>query len=224
MGEIDTHCHILPNLDDGPPDDEGALAIARVLVEIGVQKVVATPHVISDIYPLKTAQIIASVEKLRILIREAGLALEVIAGAEYYVEGQLLDRIDRNDVLAWGKERNVLFESPVENEPILFKETIFRLKSAGFTPVLAHTERYRFLQNKPEEIDELRRLGTRFQVNHPSFHLPKISRRGEMARWLYIKGLVDFFGTDMHRATGDTRPALPKTKLGQKSVRRPKSK
>ena len=52
-----------------------------------------------------------------------------------------------------------------------------------------------------ERVQDLRRLGARFQVNHPSFLLPKTSRRGEMARWLYIKGLVDLLGTDLHRAT-----------------------
>jgi tyrosine-protein phosphatase YwqE len=222
MSEIDTHCHILPNLDDGPVDDKGALDIARTLLDMGVRTVVATPHVISDIYPLATARIVASVDRLRSLLRENELKLEILAGAEYYVEQQLLERIEKKDVLFWGEERNVLFESPVEQEPILFKETIFRLKTTGYTPVLAHAERYRFLQNNPSKIEELRRLGARFQVNHPSFHLPKISHRGEMARWLYIKGLVDFFGTDMHRATPTARPRADKTEYRHPSNRRSK--
>ena len=61
MGEIDAHCHILPGLDDGPKDERGALAIGRLLCEMGVRKVVATPHVISDVYPTPTERIVRAV-------------------------------------------------------------------------------------------------------------------------------------------------------------------
>ena len=200
MNEVDAHCHILPGLDDGPRNDRGSLAIARLLLEMGVRTVVATPHVISDIYPLTTKQILDATEKFRALLSDSGLSLEVLPGAEYYIERQLLDRITKNDLLAWGDDRCVLFELPLNQEPLIVEDVIFNLMASGYTPVLAHAERYRFLQGNGERVQKLRRMGARFQVNHPSFHLPKTSRQGEMARWLYIKGLVDFLGTDMHRA------------------------
>jgi len=207
MGEVDAHCHILPGLDDGPKDELGALAIARLLCEMGVQRVVATPHVISDLYPNTTARIVEAVGALRRLLGDSGLGIDVVAGAEYYAESELLARVERRDLLAFGEERYVLFESPVERCPMVLEEIAFRLSSAGYTPLLAHVERYRFLQQDHGLVAHLRQLGVRFQVNHPSFHLPKTSRRGEMARWLYIKGLVDVLGTDMHRATPWDRPS-----------------
>ncbi len=207
MGETDAHCHILPGIDDGPADDLGALAIARLLCDMGVRRVVATPHVISDVYPNSSDRIRGAVEKLRRLIGESGLAIEVVAGAEYYAENELLSRVDRGDLLAFGAERYVLFESPVERQPMVLEEIAFALVSAGYTPLLAHVERYEFLRRDPDAVARLREIGVRFQVNHPSFHLPKTSRRGEMARWLYIKGLVDVLGTDMHRATPWDRPS-----------------
>ncbi|MFO8071169.1 MAG: CpsB/CapC family capsule biosynthesis tyrosine phosphatase [Polyangia bacterium] len=214
MGEIDCHCHILPGIDDGPSDDRGSLAIARLLIEMDVERVVATPHVISDIYPNTTERILGAVERLRRLLRDSGLALEVLPGAEYYAEGELLERIARDDLLSFGEERYVLFESPVEQPPMILEEIAFELKSAGYTPLLAHVERYRFLQGDEGRIAHLRRLGVRFQVNHPSFLLPKTSRRGEMARWLYIKGMVDMLGTDMHRATPWVRPVGEERRRG----------
>jgi tyrosine-protein phosphatase YwqE len=141
------------------------------------------------------------------LLRGSGLALEVVAGAEYYVEPEFLHRIGRGDLLAFGEERCVLFESPVDRAPRMLEEVAFGLRSAGYTPLLAHAERYRFLQGDPARVRELRRLGVRFQVNHPSFLLPRTSRRGEMARWLYLKGFADHLGTDMHRASSWTLPA-----------------
>lgn len=200
LGEFDAHCHILPGIDDGPTNDRGALAIARLLLEMGVRRVVATPHVISDVFPNSTATISEAAEQVRGLLGNSGLDLQVITGAEYYAEPELLERIASRDLLSFGEERYVLFEAPVERAPMLLEEAIFSLKSAGYTPLLAHAERYRFLQTDGDTVRRLRELGVRFQVNHPSFLLPKTSRRGEMARRLYIKGLVDMLGTDMHRA------------------------
>lgn len=200
LGEFDAHCHILPGIDDGPTDERGTLAIARLLIEMGVSRVVATPHVISDVFPNSTGTIVEAVENAKRLLAASGLDLQVEAGAEYYAEPALLDRIARDDLLSFGDERYVLFEAPVERAPMLLEELVFEFKSAGYTPLLAHAERYRFLQRDRDAIDRLRRMGVRFQINHPSFLLPKTSRRGEMARWMYIKGLVDLLGTDMHRA------------------------
>ncbi|MCP4606981.1 MAG: capsular biosynthesis protein [Proteobacteria bacterium] len=205
MSEIDAHCHILPGIDDGAPDEQTSIAIANLLLELGVKAVVATPHVISDIYPNTTERILESVDKLRKSFEQVELPLEIIPGAEYYVEKEFLNRIAKGDLLAWGRERYVLFESPSEHEPMLLEEIIFNLKCNGYTPLLAHPERYRFLQRHLERIQDLKRLGARFQVNHPSFHLPRISRGGELARLLYVKGYVDQFGTDIHRATLDDR-------------------
>lgn len=201
VGETDAHCHILPGLDDGPKDDRGALAMARLLLEMGVRRVVATPHVISDVYPNSTARIVEAARATQELFRASGLALEVEAGAEYYAEQELLDRIDRRDLLASFAERYVLFESPIERRPMILEEIAFSLASAGYTPLLAHAERYEFLRGDPDAVARLREIGVRFQVNHPSFHLPRTSRRGEMARSLYVKGFVDVLGTDLHRAT-----------------------
>jgi tyrosine-protein phosphatase YwqE len=205
MSEVDSHCHILPKIDDGPANENISIAIANLLLEMGVKTVVATPHVISDVYPNTTEQILEAVEKANVLFNRIGLPLNVLAGAEYYAEKTLLDRIAVDDLVAWGEERYVMFESSEEQEPMLLEEVIFNLKLAGYTPVMAHAERYRYLQKKPSRIQDLRRLGVRFQVNHPSFHLPKISRRGELARRLYIKGYADLLGTDIHRATSDDR-------------------
>jgi protein-tyrosine phosphatase len=210
MTEVDHHCHILPGLDDGADSDETSIAIAHLLLELGVRKVVATPHVISDIYPNTTGAILDAVDTTRRLFEEERLPLDIEAGAEYYVEAELLNRIDNNDIISFGEERYVMFESPLSQKPMLFEEVVFSLKSAGYTPVLAHAERYRFLQGNNGEIETLRRMGLKFQVNHPSFHLPKTSTKGEMARRLSIKGMVDLFGTDIHKATSDDQALASK--------------
>ena len=75
LGEFDAHCHILPGIDDGPTDERGTLAIARLLIEMGVKRVVATPHVISDVFPNSTKTIVEAAENVRQLLADSGLEL-----------------------------------------------------------------------------------------------------------------------------------------------------
>jgi len=211
VGELDAHCHILPGIDDGPNTIEGSLAIARLLIDMGIRRVVATPHIISDIYPNGSETIRSGVKSLGAVLSSTALPIELIAGAEYYAEPNFLTLIEAGDILCFGDERYVLFECPVEQPPMLLETIIFALKSGGYTPLLAHVERYRFLQNDNRLVKKLKNLGVHFQVNHPSFHLPRTSRKGEMARSLYIKGMVDMLGTDLHRATPWTQPSRANT-------------
>ncbi|MBN2342386.1 MAG: capsular biosynthesis protein [Deltaproteobacteria bacterium] len=202
LGSTDFHCHILPDIDDGPKDERGSLAIATLLLELGVNRICCTPHVISDLYPNTTEKIVARVNEFQKTLNDRGIPLELIPAAEYYAEPAFLDRIEKGDILCTGEKRYVLFESPAEHPPRFLKDIIFALQTQGYTPLLAHVERYYFIQKDYKFAKELKRLGVAFQVNHPSFLLPKTSQRGNCARWLYKKGFVDELGSDIHRAAG----------------------
>lgn len=211
LGPIDYHCHILPDIDDGPRDTRGSLAIANLLMELGVQKICCTPHVISDLYPNTTEKIITRVAELQKVLDDAHIPLKLQPSAEYYAEPAFLTRIEQDDILCTGENRYVLFESPAEQPPRFLKDIIFALQLKGYTPLLAHVERYYFIQKDYKFARELKRLGVAFQVNHPSFLLPKTSQRGNCARWLYKKGFVDVLGSDIHRAAGfPTQPSVSK--------------
>lgn len=201
MTSLDAHCHLLPGIDDGPKSMVGSVKMAQLLTEMGVQTVVATPHVISDVYPNTVDIIEEKTREVQAELNQQSIPLKVIPGAEYYIEPAFQENIEKGNIICFGTERYVLFESPVENKPLLLESIVFSLKSAGYTPLLAHAERYRFLQNNKDEYQHLKKLGVHFQVNHPSYHLPQTSTRGETARWLHVKGLVDLLGTDLHRAT-----------------------
>lgn len=223
IGEFDGHCHILPEIDDGPSTVEDAIKIAQILVEMGIKTVAATPHVISDVYPNTKKTILYATQKIQTALTKNNIALTVVPAAEYYAEYAFLELIEQHDILYFGPNKYVLFELPVEQPPMILENIIFQLKSAGYTPLLAHAERYRFLQKSPALVEKLKSLGVHFQINHPSFMLPKTSVRGEMARKLYVKGYVDVLGTDMHRATPLHRPQQKQKKgfrsfMGRKRV------
>ncbi len=202
LGRVDHHCHILPGIDDGPSTLQGSLEIAHLLFTMGIRKIVATPHVISDLFPNTSSVIVEAVNTLQQYLDLHRVGIRIVAGAEYYCEPALLALVARDDLLSFGEQKYVLFESPVRQAPAMLKELTFSLKGFGYSPLLAHAERYHFLQRDFDLAVELKRIGVSFQVNHPSFLLPGTSRSGNLARLLYKKGMVDVLGSDMHRATG----------------------
>ena len=77
---IDLHCHLLPGIDDGPPDVEGSVAMARRALRAGIETVVATPHVNSR-YPNDPETIAAGVAEVRERARRAKSSISMSARA-----------------------------------------------------------------------------------------------------------------------------------------------
>ena len=138
---IDLHTHILPGIDDGARTLEDALAMARVMVAEGVTVVAATPHVRDD-FPTSANVMLHSVADLRRVLDEEEIPLMLLPGAEVAVDW--LARLDDEELrrlsLA-GSGRYVLVETPYRGWPVELLERLLRLRTAGFTPVLAHPER-----------------------------------------------------------------------------------
>ncbi|MDQ7086824.1 MAG: CpsB/CapC family capsule biosynthesis tyrosine phosphatase [Acidobacteriota bacterium] len=67
---IDTHCHILPALDDGAADEEAALAMARCAVEGGVKTIIATPHMREGDYLNERPRVLEAVDAFRAVLAQ----------------------------------------------------------------------------------------------------------------------------------------------------------
>jgi tyrosine-protein phosphatase YwqE len=75
---------------------------------------------------------------------------------------------------------------------------IFAIGKAGYQPLLAHPERYRYIKNPKKEYGRWKDLGVFFQVNINSFdgHYGKHAR--ELALFLSESGMIDYLGSDVH--------------------------
>jgi len=62
---IDLHCHVLPGVDDGPDTEEQSIELCRVLVNEGIQIVVATPHMQDGCYCVSPETAYSKVQKLQ---------------------------------------------------------------------------------------------------------------------------------------------------------------
>lgn len=200
QGFTDWHSHILPGVDDGVPDMETALATLRAYEEMGVAHVWLTPHIMED-YPNTTEALRARFAELQ----EAWKGNVTISlAAENMLDSLFQERLEARDLLTIGNEgTHLLVETSYFNPPMDFDDMIDDIQSAGYYPVLAHPERYRYMNEA--DYKDLRRRGVLFQINMMS----TVGMYGETARgkaeWLLRNGMAELTGTDVHRLSATRR-------------------
>jgi protein-tyrosine phosphatase len=203
---IDLHCHVLAGVDDGPPDLDAALEVARAHVAAGVQTVCATSHV-SGRYPNTAAELAAATRALRAALAGAGIALEVVPGAELATEmlGELSD--DDLRALSLGGGPNLLIESPLRSSAGDVDHLVEQLLARGHGVVLAHPERSPGFQRDPARLTRLVAAGARCSLTASALtgrfgeHVRRFSGR------MLEDGLVHNLASDSHDLEG-RRPGI----------------
>ena len=193
----DIHSHILPAIDDGSKSLEESIAMLSAMEDVGYSKVITTPHIMVDVYR-NTPKIVR--EKLALLREEAsfnGLNIEIEAAAEYYLDDGFLGHLNSGDILSFGNGY-LLFETSYMDRPINMEEMIFEIQSAGFKPVLAHPERYRYINDLEGEYSRLKELGVLFQLNLNSLIGGYGKSAKQKAEFLIKRGFINFLGSDAH--------------------------
>jgi protein-tyrosine phosphatase len=195
---VDIHSHLLPGIDDGAPTMDHTIGMLRKFEELGYQKLIMTPHIMSGVYDNSSEIILQKLEDVRKVSRDLGLKLELEASAEYYFDETLFERVRQKDLLPF-HGNHVLFEFSFRNQPSQVEDIVFALKSAGYQPVLAHFERYLYFHPSIEVARSLRERGCYIQVNLNSFtghYGPDVKNQ---AIRLLKAGLIDILGSDCHR-------------------------
>lgn len=193
----DMHSHILPGIDDGATNLEMSLQMARKFVDLGFKKVVATPHVMADFYRNTLETIYKALDILREGLYQNNIALEVEAAAEYYLDEIFQNKLKRKEVLSFGNNY-VLVEMSFVNAPQHLVEMLFDLQNAGFTPVMAHPERYAFYHHSIENYIQLKDYGCLLQLNSISLLGYYGKQVKKVAEELVDNHHISFLGSDMH--------------------------
>lgn len=202
---IDTHCHLLPQLDDGPRSLEEAIELARELVQAGVTAVVCTPH-FTRRYRTAHAQALTQLETVRHALTIAGIQLELSLAAEFGPNAAL--EADDGDLHARAIAGRFLLVELEPGTPAAFLSLCSnRLDPLGLAPVFAHPERCRAMQRDPSIIAAARERGAAVQVVATSLGGAwgsTVSR----AAWAFVaSGRADLVASDSHRPRR-TREAL----------------
>ena len=194
---LDIHSHLIPGIDDGADSMETSLELIRALQQLGFKQLYTTPHILSDLYPNTKANILDGLEKLKKAVKEAGIAIEIGAAAEYYMDEYFENIIHNEEILALPNNRVLIEMSFVTAPPNLF-HYIFKLQTKGYKPILAHPERYLFLKNNFTQYSRMKEYGCEFQLNILSLigHYGKPVQ--ETAFKLLKHKMINYLGTDMH--------------------------
>ncbi len=196
----DMHSHLLPGIDDGSPDMETSLMLIRGMTELGYSKLITTPHILWEMYPNTRDIILRKLDEVRETARAAGINTEIHAAAEYFLDDHVAGLLKKNEPLLTISGNMVLTEFSLAWKPHGIKEILFEMQMLGYQPVIAHPERYVYLQQNKEFYEELREAGCLFQLNLLSItgHYGKSVQ--ELSQYLVKKGYYDLIGTDLHHA------------------------
>ena len=208
---VDMHSHLIPGIDDGCKTMEESLALVRRLADFGLEKIITTPHIMSEYYR-NTPEIIGmGLEDLRKAAKAEGITIQIDAAAEYYMDEIFLERVKAEERMLTFGDGYILVETGFINKPQMLLDIIFNLEMAGYKPILAHPERYQYLITDKKLQEELIDRKLLFQVNLLSltgFYSKQVKDFGEM---LVERGAVALLGTDCHNSRYlDMLETLPK--------------
>lgn len=196
--QVDMHSHVLPGIDDGSPDVETSIRLIRGLSEMGIKKMIATPHIISDLYRNNPQKINAALEVVKAALQENNIPVEISAAAEYMMDSYFLELLNGDEELMTIQDKIILTEFSYAAKPNEPEKFSFAIQTAGYSPILAHPERYAYYYGNYSMYHRLVDLGFMLQLN--ALSLTGYYGKGAVkaADYMLKHGLISYIGTDMH--------------------------
>ena len=196
---VDIHSHLLPGIDDGAKTIDDTRNLILELKSFGYNHFITTPHIITNVWKNNETSIENHYNSINAELEKEGLFSSFNVAAEYMIDSFFMKRLETEKLLTL-KDNYVLIEMSYLNPPIQLYDIIFEIQLTGYTPVLAHPERYTFYHHNFSEYEKLKKTGCLFQLNLLStvdYYGKNIS---SVADKLLQKGMIDFVGSDVHHA------------------------
>lgn len=215
MNIIDVHSHILPKVDDGSEDIGMSIEMAKMYLENGIKKVIATPHYIEGSMDNSLEGNILGLERLKKGLSKEGLELELFLGNEIYVSMDIFKYLDKERVSTLNNTRYVLLELPMYDIPLYMEDLLYEIQLKGLIPIIAHPERNTKIIENPNILYKYIEKGALAQLNLPSLENRYGSQVKSTAVTLLKHNMIHFIGTDAHT----NRHRSPNVKKGIKLLR-----
>jgi len=191
------HTHVIPGLDDGSTSLEESIYMISSLGQQGIAKVYGTPHIQDDIYPNDPEFVRACYARLAQRPDLGNVTLDY--AAEYTVDKSFLALIESNHekLLCLG-DRYILLGMSYLQESAVILETINKLITKGYRPILGNVERYIYYHNHLNRLTEIKDLGCLLQVGLLSCYGYYGSKERDIVRTIAARNLIDLIGTNTH--------------------------
>lgn len=185
----DVHSHLVPGVDDGAPDMTSALALISRLHHLGFERLVTTPHIMSDLYPNTPDILQPRFHELKREVAKRFPSLTLTLAAEYFLDTSFIELLENPDKLLTfpcvdplngDKHEMLLFEFAFHEAPNdeLLTEAIFKMQTSGITPVVAHCARYPYWHMDRSKLESLHSKGVILTVNAATL----VGNYGELAK------------------------------------------
>ena len=154
MELTDLHCHILPGMDDGSPDFETSVAMAKMALAGGVHTIAATPHsnVEDDDMALRCRVICHRVAMLQDALSQSHVPVKILTGMELFIRDNLPEILESRSFMTLGGTKYLLGEFDFGEDGGYMDDALEYIKRWRLTPVLAHPERYAAVQHDPARV------------------------------------------------------------------------
>lgn len=195
---IDTHIHILPGIDDGSKNIQMSINMAKRAKSLGFDKIIATPHYMDEYSNPSYEEIEESIDILNKTLKAEGIDVKIFSGSEIYFIDDLLSMLENKTVRTYSMSKYFLVELPIIGRPIGYIDVMQEVIEAGYIPVVAHPERYEWIERNYKDVSVLREMGVKFQINFGSIVGVYGNGPKKNVKRLIRDNVVDLIGTDSH--------------------------
>ena len=196
---IDLHTHILPNIDDGSRSIDETFNLIKEAKEAGFQKIVLTSHYMENYYETEIAEREVWVKAIYENLQAKNVDINLFLGNEIYMSENIIKLLEERKASTINDTSYVLFELPLNAEPLNLYDVIYEMQQYKLVPILAHPERYSFVQREPELVYDLVEKGVLMQANYGSI-IGQYGQKAQMIVKKFFEGnMIHLLGSDVHR-------------------------
>ncbi len=197
---IDIHCHILPCLDDGAGNMSDAIEMAELASAAGIKSIIATPHCnipggFRNYWGLSLEE---DIRTLKDELRKRNINVNIYQGQEVFLASGFLEMLHQGKLITLNDSRYMLVEFDFEERADIAYRKLQQVLAAGCIPIVAHPERYGFVNEQSEAVYRMKDLGALLQVNRGSIKGAFGATAMEKAMEILSSYQADFIATDAH--------------------------
>ena len=214
---IDVHSHILPNIDDGSRSIDETFNLIKEAKEAGFEGIICTSHYMENYYETNRPEREVWINAIHENLENKNIDMNLYLGNEIYMSDNIIKLLEDGKATTMNDTSYVLFELPLNVEPMNLYDMVYEMQQYKIVPILAHPERYSFVQTDPELIYDLIDKGVLMQANYGSI----VGQYGKKAQMIVQKflenNMIHMLGTDAHRQN-TIYPKIPEILVELKSL------
>lgn len=200
----DVHSHIMFDVDDGSYSIEESIALIKELKSVGFDNIILTPHYIENTQYKDNKYRVANDEKeekfniLKEAVKKEKIDINLFLGNEIFISKNIVDLVLENEIHPLANSKYLLIEFSLNNQTLNVGDVLYEIQNKGYTPIIAHPERYIYFQNNYKLVDNLKKEGILFQCNYASILGLYGKKASKLFKYMLKNKYVDYLGTDIH--------------------------